>query len=231
MYKPRTGLEDMKARSLKLALILTAAASGGALAPTTAHAQDLSGLVQQNMAFDQQMNAMLQNQVRQNQMAQQQLVQSYIQQRGPQLRAEYQQYIATTGMQIPFEQFVQYHIATAGGTNPGPALQQQQNNFRALQDANRTVQQGFDSYNQGYWNNQQTMNNVYSRQSDMMRGNGHYVNPQTGETQTLPTGQGQGYYQGEGGQNTYYQNGVGQYHQVNPQGYMQELDEYDPYSD
>ena len=192
-------------------------------------AQDLGTLAQQNMAFDQQFNAQLGGLMQQNQMQQQQMMQNYIQQNGPQLRQQYQQFVQSTGMQIPFEQFVYSHIITAGGTNPAPALQQQQQNFQALQNANKTVQQGYDSYNQGWANNQQAQSQIFDRNSQAMRGNAYYHNPQTGETHELPYGAPPGVYGNN--QNTFTNDNYGQYRQVDPQGYQQDLQYADPYSD
>ena len=105
-------------RPLFFALVLSLSAAESI---SRANAQDLSSLAQQNMAFDQQFFGQLQGMQMQNQMRQQQLMQNYIAQNGPQLRAEYQQFVASTGMQIPFEQFVYSHIMTQGGRNAGPA--------------------------------------------------------------------------------------------------------------
>jgi len=197
-----------------------------------AQPMDLGSLAQQNMAFDQQFFGHLQGMQAQNQMAQQQLMQNYIAQNGPRLQAEYQQYVASTGMQVSFQQFVYSHMMTQGGRNPGPALQQQQQNFRALQEANRTVQQGYDSYNQGYWANQQTQSNIYNRYSnEAIGGNSYYNNPQTGETYNLPYGSNQGGYYSDN-QNTFRGNSSGGYNQVDPQGYEQELNQgYGGYDD
>jgi hypothetical protein len=192
-----------------------------------APAQDLNALMQQNMQFDQQQNAWLQNLQQQNQMAQMQLMQNYIQYYGPQrLWAEYLQFVQYTGMQIPFEQFVYNHMATQGGRNAGPALQQQQANFRALQQANQTQQQGFDSYNQGWQQNQQRMDAAMDRYDQQaVQGNQDYVNPQTGEQVELPYSGQEGVYQNNNG--TYVNSPNGQYYQVDSQGYSQELEPVD----
>jgi len=101
-------------------LLATLLASG----TTSAGAWDLGSLAAQNMAFDQQANSQLGAMMAYNQAQQQQLMQSYIQAYGPQLQQAYQQYLQATGAQINFEQFVYYHMMTAGGANAGPALQQ-----------------------------------------------------------------------------------------------------------
>jgi hypothetical protein len=201
----------------------------GTLSPAAALAQfmDLSGIVQQNMAFDQAVNSQLGAMQANLAAQQQQLLQSYVQTMGPKLVQDYQQFMATTGMQIPFEQYAYYHMATAGGTNPGPALAQQQRNFQALQEANRTQQQGFESYRQGMEQNSQTMDRIadaYANQA--IRGNAQYVNPYTNEMSNLPYTSGPGYYTGGG--NTYYQSPTGQYYQVYPDGYRQPLTQVNP---
>jgi len=194
-------------------------------------AQDLGDIAQQNMAFDQQFNNQLQGLMQQNQMQQQQMVQGYIQSNGPQLRQEYQQFLQSTGMQISFEQFVYSHIATQGGRNPGPALQQQQNNFRVQQENNRTVQQGYNDYNQAWTNNQQVLGNAMQRYDQQaIQGNAYYNNPQTGETVELPYGGNGQAYQGQNG-NNYYADPNGQYRQYDSQGYGQDLNLADPYDD
>lgn len=194
------------------------------LATTSASAQDLSSLAAQNMAFDQMMQNQVAGAMYQNQMAQQQLLQSYIQQNGSRLQQEYQQYLRSGGMPISFQQFAYYHLATAGGTNPGPALEQQRRSFAASQEANRTVQQGFDSYNQGYWNNQQTNAQIFNRYSnEAIMGNAPYVNPETGERYNLPYGAAnQGGYTTGG--NAIASDPYGNYRQVDPLGYSQDLE-------
>lgn len=189
-----------------------------------AAAQDMNAMMQQNMAFDAMMQQRMQAMQAQNAMAQQQLLQQFVQQNGPQLQADYQRYVQATGQQIPFQQFAYYHMMTQGGRNAGPALQQQQQNFQALQEANRTVQQGYNSYNQGWQQQQQQMGAAMDRYSQANRGYQNYQNPATGEVAQLPYGQ-PGVYQNN--QGTYATDPMGNYHQVDPQGYTQEMDEYD----
>mgnify|MGYP001810044988 CR=1 FL=1 len=191
--------------------------------------QDMNSMAAANAAFDQQQNATLQYQMQQLQQARQQLRQSFIQQHGPQLQQEYQQFIQSTGYQIPFETFVDNYMATAGGTNPGPALQQQQRNFQALQDANRSLQQGYDSYNQGWRDNQQRMDNAFQRYDQQaIRGNAYYGNPQTGNVYELPYGGSTGVYGSPGG--TIYTDQSGNYQETDPQGYGTQLQQENGYS-
>lgn len=63
------------------------------------------GLADQNMAFDRQFDARLQQLQQQNALARQQLWQSYLQQNGPWLRQAYQSYMASGAMPVTFEQF------------------------------------------------------------------------------------------------------------------------------
>lgn len=188
-------------------------------AAATASAQDLGSIAAMNMNFDNQFNATLSGLVQQNQASQQALIQNYIAQFGPQLRQQWQQ----SGAQVPFEQFVQWHIMTQGGTNYGPALQVQQDQFKGWQSANATVQSGYNSYNQGYWQNQATLDSAAGRfTNEAINGNAGYVNPQTGEAFNLP------YYSQPGvytqGFNTFGVDNSGNYHQIDPLGYTQQLD-------
>ena len=209
-------------------LLVTFTAGLGHVISLPLCAQDLNSIAAGNAAFDQQANAMLQGQIQQNQMAQQQLMQSYLQQHGPQLQQQYQQFIQSTGYQIPFETFVYNHMLTAGGTNPGPALQQQQRNFQGLQDAHRTVQQGNDNYNQGWRNNQETTSNALQRYDQQgIRGDAYYRNPQTGQVYELPYGGVPGVYGNS--QNTFYNDPTGNYVQMDPQGYGTALEQQDAY--
>ena len=190
-------------------------------------AQDLSAIMQQNMAFDQQFNQQLQSMQMQNQMQMQQLLQHYIHQHGPQLQQEYAQFIQSTGMQLSFEQFAYNHMATQGGRNPGPALAQQRRNFQASQDANRTVQEGYDSYNQGWHTNSQSMDNMNDRYSrEAIQGNQYYQNSVTGEVTELQYGAPAGVY--ENNQGTYISTPNGEYEQVDPLGYGQRMEVMDP---
>ena len=200
--------------------------AGACMFSSEAIAQDLGSIAASNMAFDQQFNAQLGGMMQQNQMAQQQLMQNYIAQNGPRLQQEYQQYVAQTGQQIPFESFVWSHMMTAGGTNPGPALEAQRRNFEGLQTANRTVQEGYASYNGGYYANQNTLSGVYNRYNEgAIQGNAQYQNPQTGEVYTMPYGGQSGMYNSPNG-NTFVNDSQGNYHQVDPQGYTQQMYEY-----
>ena len=194
---------------------------------SAAHAQP--DMMQQNMDFDARMNAQLQGMQQQNQQGMQNLIQNYIQQNGPQLQADYQQYVQATGQQIPFEQFVYSHIMTQGGRNPGPALEAQRQQFEGLQNAHRTVTEGYNDYNQGYWQNQQRQDNAAQRYGQQaIQGNQYYRNPQTGETVELPYAGEEGLYQGP--QGNYAADPMGNYHQVDPQGYRQQLEQFDPYA-
>lgn len=209
----------MEIKKFKLAARLITAAI--IFSAVQASAQDLGSIAAANMAFDNQMNNILQNQVNQLAQSKASLRQNYIAQNGALLQQQYQQ---SGGMGMTFEQFVDWHMLTAGGTNYGPALQAQQNQFNGWQNANRTVQSGYDSYNAGYWNNQNTMNNVMNNYDNgAIQGNAGYVNPQTGEAFNLPYGSQPGVY--NQGFNNFAVDQNGNYHQVDNLGYTQQLDE------
>jgi hypothetical protein len=210
--------KEMDIKSIKSAAQLIAAVI--VFSSTQASAQDLSSIAAANMAFDNQFNAMLQGQ--QNQLNQSRIAlrQNYIAQNGAALQQQYRQ---SGGMGMTFEQFVDWHMLTAGGTNYGPALQAQQNQFQGWQNANATIQAGNDSYNAGYWANQNTMNNVMNNYSNgAIQGNAGYVNPQTGEAFNLPYGAQPGVY--NQGFNNFAVDQSGNYHQVDSLGYTQQLD-------
>lgn len=163
--------------------------------------QDLFSLAQWNMQQDAQFNQQLGQMMYHNQRAQQQLMQEVIQQYGPQLRAEWQQYMTTTGTTISFEQYVYYWIMTAGGTNVQAGLDAQNRMFAGLQNAHHTVQQGYDSYNAGWWQNQARHDGVMQRYSDgAIRGDWYYQDPYSGQVYTQPYTSGPGYYQTPYGQ-------------------------------
>ena len=192
-------------------------------------AQDLGSIAAGNAAFDQQTNAFLQGQMQQSQNAQQQLIQSYIQQYGPQLQQQYNQIIQSTGHEVPFETFVYNYMITAGGTNPGPALEQQRRTFQGMQDANQTIQQGNERANQGWRNNQETTSNALQRYDQQgIRGDAYYSNPQTGQVYELPYSTAPGVYGNN--QNTFYNDPAGNYMQVDPQGYGTRLQQQQYYS-
>ncbi len=172
-----------------------------ALAAGIAGGQDLFALAQWNMQQDAQFNQQWNQLMAQNQMSQQQLLHNVIQQHGPQLRAEWQQYVAQTGMSISFEQYVHYWIMTAGGTNVQAGLDAQRRQFEGWQNAHRTVQQGYDNYNAGWWNNQARQDGVMQRYTDgAIRGNWYYHDPYSGQMFTHPYSSGAGYYQMPHGQ-------------------------------
>lgn len=211
--------------NLNWRMISVAACFAVALGFGTADAQ-WQGLAQQNQQFDQQFNQQLQAQMTQNQMGQQQLLQNYINAYRPQLTTAYQQYVAQNGPTMTFEQFAYWSLTTMGGTNPGPALQQQQRNFQAQQDNNATVQQGNQDYNQGWQQNQDQLSrgfNQYDQQA--VQGNQYYRNSVTGQGTELPYGGQPGVYQNN--QGTWAADPNGQYHQIDPQGYSQQMDPVD----
>ena len=73
---------------------------------------------------------------------------------------------------MSFDQFAYYMLMTANGTNVDYALQAQRDNFRRLQDANATVQQGYADYNAGWQaNSDRTINAIENYSTGAIRGN------------------------------------------------------------
>jgi hypothetical protein len=179
--------------------------------PVQAQFMDLSNMVYNNMSFDQQFDAQLGAMMSVNQQQMLNLFQAAAS--DPQVQAGYQQYVQQTGQQLPYEQYVYYYIMTAGGTNVQAGLQAQQQMFNGMQQANATVQSGFDTFNQGWWQNQAVIDQTMQNYTDIaINGNGYYNNPNTGTSYTLPYTSGPGYYQM--GQENFYLDNLGQYWQL-----------------
>lgn len=202
----------------KTTLTIATLAAFIAAGAVDASAQSLNDLAAANIAYANQQNAWLQAQMNQMTQAHNASVGNYVAQNRERLEEDYRR----SGMTMPWDQFIQWHISTAGGTNYGAALEAQQKQFEGLQAANRTMQQGFDSYNSGYWHNQQTMDKVFGRYSrEAIGGNAVYHNPITGEAFDLPYG-GSGVY--TQGHNTFAGDNVGNWNQVDGLGFQQQLD-------
>lgn len=177
---------------------------------------DAQDMFSANMAFDARMNAQLQGM--QTQLAQQQAVfwQSVL--NNPEVRSAYQQHRAQGGS-YSYEQFAYWYVMTAGGTNYQGAADAQRQQFEGLQQAHQTIQQGHDSYNHGYWQNQQRQSAALQRYSDgASRGQWYYQDPYYGTVHTLPYGQGQGYYSNN--HESYYVDQNGQYYRYTGQGWQ-----------
>jgi hypothetical protein len=198
-------------KPLKTLALSTLSVAAGLLSFAQAQFMDMSSMVYGNLALYQQFDAQLGSLMAANQQQMLQLFQSAA--NDPQVQASYQQYIQQTGQQLPYEQYVYYYIMTAGGSNVQAGLQAQQNMFNGLQQANATLQSGYDSFNQGWWNNQASLDQTMQNYTDIAtNGNAYYNNPNTGETYTLPYTSGPGYYQM--GQETFYMDNLGQYWQL-----------------
>ena len=164
-------------------------------------------MVAANMAFDQQMFGAVNTAMAQNQAQMQNLYMTAY--NDPQVQAAYQ----NSGMQTSYDQFVYWYIMTAGGTNVQGAVQAQQDQFNGWQQANATLQSGYNSYNQGYWNNQATLDGVYDNISMGNRGNGYYQD-QTGITYELPYASMTPDSTYQYGGNTFYMDQFGNYYQL-----------------
>ena len=150
-----------------------------------------------------------------NAQSQQQIWQNYLRTYGPWLRREYAKY---RGPPITFEQFAYYNLMTANGTNIAGGLQAQQDQFRGNQQANRTLQEGYQSYRQGMYDNSARHSQAAENYSQgAIRGNVGQVDPQTGQTVWLPYSQPYNQPFTSGG-HTYFQNQTG-YFQWNGYGW------------
>lgn len=160
-----------------LALVcLPAAAQGG-----------LGAIAAANMAFDQRMGSILNQQRQQNQMAIQSIRQQHLQQNYPRLRAQYAQLVASGQRNISFEQFVHWDLMTAAGTNVQGGLDAQRRQFQGWQQAHATVQSGHQSQNAGWADTSARTSAAIGRYSEQaIRGNAPYVDPRTGATTQLP---------------------------------------------
>ena len=190
-------------------LTLAAAAIILPLTAGGAKAQNLMSIAQANMAFDARMNAQLQAMQRANAAYGQQIWQNYMQQFGPQLRAEYNQLRPP----MTFEQFAYYNLVTAHGTNVQGALDAQKQQFAGLQAAHNTQMAGFNSYNAAMAKNSAATTAAVDRWDRIaVQGNAPYVTPQ-GNTVWLPYSQPAGQPVNLGG-TTYAQNQAGTYYQL-----------------
>lgn len=200
----------MNTRNLNRKLAALAIAAAAFTASTTASAwQDIMA---QNMAFDAQFNAQLQNRQAQNYAQQQQLWQHHLHVNGPRLRAQYQQMLASGRRDLSFEQFAYWDLMTAAGTNVRGALDAQRRQFEGNQRAYQTVQQGYANYNAGWANNSVRTSAALANYSNTaVRGNAHYRDPYTGQTYNLPYAQRAGEVHRDG-HNYYVQDQAGTYY-------------------
>ncbi len=136
--------------------------------------------------FDACMAAILQGQQARVAASQQAIFQQYLAAYGPWLRQQYATYRAQGGP-MSFEQFAYWNLMTANGTNVQGALDAQRQQFEANQRAHATVQQGYDAYNQQWWQNQQRQSAAVGRYTtEAIRGQAPYVDPRTGQSVLLP---------------------------------------------
>jgi hypothetical protein len=149
-----------------------------------AGAQDIASM---NRNFDQQFNQTLSALQQQNAASMQRLWQQHLRMNGPRLQQQYRQYLAAGNRGISYEQFAYYDLMTAAGTNVAGGLEAQRRQFEGNQAANRTVQSGYQSYNNAWAQNSQRYSDTAARYSEQaIRGNAPYIDPRTGATQMLP---------------------------------------------
>lgn len=163
-----------------------------------------------NADFDRRMNQMLTAAQQQNTASMNGLWQYHLRVNGPRLRAQYRQARAN-GSPLSFEQFAYWDLMTAGGTNIQGGIDAQRRQFEGTQAANRTVQSGHQSYNNGWWvNTRRSTDAVENFSNQAILGLSPYVNTQTGAVQMLPYSSPPGQIINSGG-NYYVQNQSGTY--------------------
>jgi hypothetical protein len=148
-----------------------------------------------------------------------QLQQQYVQTNGPWLRHDYARHCAAGGQMSP-QQFAWWGLMTANGVNIAGAAQAQRDQLDGQQRANRTIQQGNDSYNRGMASNSAGMDEAARNDSnDAIRGVAPYVDPRTGQSVMLPYAPPQGAPFNSGG-DTYVQGRDSAYYQRQGNGCM-----------
>ena len=169
--------------------------------------------------FDACMAGFVANQQAQNAAQQQAIFRQYLAVYGPWLQGQYAQYRAQGGP-MSFEQFAYWNMMTANGTNVAGAAEAQRQQFEASQRANRTVQEGHASYNEGSRQNSQRMEQAAGRYStEAIRGQSPYVDPRTGQTVLLPTNVAPGQPFNWGGE-AYVRDQAGNFHRRDGNGWV-----------
>lgn len=200
---------------LSLVLLASAAMLGAANAQW-----GMDALLQQNLAFDQQMQAQMDALWAQNQAQYASIFDEALRAFGPQIEQDWRAYQYATGQAIDFYTFTYYWILTAGGTDPQGGLQAMRESFAGLQAAHATVQSGYDDYNAAASANSARTDGVLQAYGDAaVLGNGYWENPYTGEIFTLPYTSGPGYY--DVGGTTFYLDPSGAYYQNTASGWLQ----------
>lgn len=165
-----------------LAMIL-----GGSRAP----AQDIQAIINRNFALGEQAN-------QQVLMLQAKLWQQYAQfwqanLRNPVFQEAWRKHRAEGGT-LGYEQFVQWAVTTAGGTNYQGALDAQARQFDGWRRAAATQRQSITGQNQAWWSNTRRVEEAIENHSEKaIRATGTYRDPALGNIVKLPEG-GQGFY-------------------------------------
>jgi len=177
-------------------------------------------------------------------------LQQYIQNNRPQLEAEHQQYMQTTGQQMSLEQYVTNKVqneaarrmAAQNPSGSNPMFEQQKRMFEQGQAAHQQRQAGYAAQNQNWaagqqqiennnqaWNQQQRQidsdNSRFIQQG--IQGNQYYRNSETGQVAEMPFAGDTGVYQNPSG-DTWISGSMGQYDQVGPNGERQQMEAYEP---
>lgn len=99
-----------KSRALNVAAALVIVAAGF----EAASAQPVGSSAAQRLIDSRALSRPLIAKRAQQHLAQQQLVHGYIAQFGPEIEAAYQQFVQSTGMRAPFEQYAYQHLMARG---------------------------------------------------------------------------------------------------------------------
>ncbi len=184
-----------------------------------AQAQDFRNCQPGSPNFDRCFANTLGMQQNQLAMAQRQNFQAYLSDNREWLQRNYAQHRANGG-QMSFQQFAQWGLSTANGTNYAGALRAQRDRFNGQQQANRTVQEGFASYNAGSAARSAETSRIAKNYGEgAIRGNAPYIDPNSGQTRWLPYGAQPGQQFTSGGE-TYMQNRNGTYFQQRGNGWV-----------
>jgi hypothetical protein len=221
-----------------------------AVSASPAIAQDY--IQQQMNALNQQMqesDMRLQNLMRQGQMNAEAALHDYVEKNRPELEQKTQAYNQATGQQLTVYQYTdmvakEEAARRMNAQNPGPSdmFRQQQEMFRRGQEAHFQRQENYKAQNNAWQSQQQAIENNNRAWMDGqdrqqyghdrfiqqgIQGNQYYRNSETGEVAELPFAGDTGVYTHPDGQE-WVSGSMGEFHQVTPDGTLQEMQPYDP---
>lgn len=201
------------------ALRLIAAAGLLLLTGRAAHAQNCPF----GAGFDLCMMRFNQGNMNQLRQEQQRNFQEYVRTNQDWLRPNYQAHLQSGGRMTP-QQFAEWGLTTANGTNYQGAADMQRRSFEGNQRAHNTIMEGNRDYIIGMENRSRRTSEIAQQYSQgAVRGNAPFIDPNTGQTHYLPyaaqpnqpfSSGGQVYVQTPNG--AYYQQRGNSWVQMNP---------------